>query len=87
MNCTGLGARQICNDPRVYPVKGQLVMLPAQPQLQYLFCSPGYLFPRQDAVVVGGSEEKHFADDKPDLSRCRLILANVRRAFEPDSDG
>ena len=83
VNCTGLGARQICNDPRVYPVKGQLVMLPAQPQLQYLFCSPGYLFPRQDAVVVGGSEEKHFADDKPDLSRCRLILANVRRAFEP----
>ena len=54
VNCTGLGARQICNDPQVYPVKGQLVMLPAQPQLQYLFCSPGYLFPRQDAVVVGG---------------------------------
>jgi D-amino-acid oxidase len=83
VNCTGLGAKILCGDTKVHPVKGQLVMLPAQPQLQYLFCSPGYLFPRQDAVVVGGSEENHFTDDKPDLNRCRMILNSVRRAFEP----
>jgi hypothetical protein len=58
-------------------------MLPPQPHLQYLFCSPGYLFPRQDAVVVGGSEEVNFNDDKPDLNTCKQILANVRRAFQP----
>jgi D-amino-acid oxidase len=83
VNCTGLGAKILCGDTKVHPVKGQLVMLPAQPQLQYLFCSPGYLFPRQDAVVVGGSEETHFTDDKPDLNRCRMILNIVQRAFEP----
>ena len=58
-------------------------MLPAQPTLQYLFCSPGYLFPRQDAVVVGGTEETHFKDDKPDINTCKMVLAHVRLAFEP----
>jgi D-amino-acid oxidase len=83
VNCTGLGAREICNDPKVHPVKGQPAMLPAQPNLDYLFCAPGYLFPRQDAVVVGGTEEIHFKDDKPDLKRCKAVLEAVRRAFEP----
>jgi D-amino-acid oxidase len=83
VNCTGLGAGKLCHDPKVHPVKGQLVMLPPQPQLKYLFSSPGYLFPRQDAVVVGGSEEPDVTDDTPDLNMCKMILARVRRAFEP----
>jgi hypothetical protein len=83
VNCTGLGARDLCNDRNVHPVKGQLVMLPAQPTLDYLFCAPGYLFPRKDAVVVGGTEETTFTDDKPDINRCMKVLRNVRRAFEP----
>jgi D-amino-acid oxidase len=83
VNCTGLGARELCNDLRVHPVKGQVVMLPAQPSLDYLFCAPGYLFPRKDAVVVGGTEETTFKDDKPDINRCMKVLRNVRRAFEP----
>ena len=83
VNCTGLGARELCNDRKVHPVKGQLVMLPPQPNLDYLFCSPGYLFPRQDAVVVGGTEENTFEDDKPDIKTCKRVLELVRRAFEP----
>jgi D-amino-acid oxidase len=83
VNCTGLGARDICNDRKVHPVKGQLAMLPAQPTLDYLFCSPGYLFPRQDAVVVGGTEETSFKDDKPDINTCKTVLEHVRRSFEP----
>jgi glycine/D-amino acid oxidase-like deaminating enzyme len=83
VNCTGLGAREICNDRKVHPVKGQLAMLPPQPNLNYLFCSPGYLFPREDAVVVGGTEETSFKDDKPDINMCKMVLEHVRRAFEP----
>ena len=83
VNCTGLGARDLCNDLKVHAVKGQVAMLPPQPNLDYLFCSPGYLFPRQDAVVVGGTEEKTFEDDKPDIKTCKRVLELVRRAFEP----
>jgi FAD dependent oxidoreductase len=56
VNCTGLGARDLCNDRHVHPVKGQLVMLPAQPRLDYLFCAPGYLFPRKDQFAPTGIE-------------------------------
>lgn len=82
VNCTGLGARDIWQDSLVKPVKGQLVILPPQPRLQYLYSGHGYLFPRQDGVVVGGSEETHFVDDKPDIQMCKTILARVKSVFE-----
>jgi hypothetical protein len=31
----------------------------------------------------GGTEEKTFKDDKPDIARCMKVLRNVWRAFEP----
>jgi hypothetical protein len=82
VNCTGLGSRSLFQDHAVSPVKGQLVLLPAQPTLQYLYSGFGYLFPRQDAVVVGGTEERHFNSDQPDLQMCRAFLARVRDVFE-----
>lgn len=82
VDCTGLGARDIWQDHLVHPVKGQLVILPPQPALQYLYSGHGYLFPRQDGVVVGGSEEASFTDDKPDIQMCRTILARVKSVFE-----
>jgi glycine/D-amino acid oxidase-like deaminating enzyme len=83
VNCTGLGSQEICKDKLVHPIKGQLVLLPPQPHLEYLFAGHhGYLFPRHDAVVVGGSEETNPTDEKPDLQICRQILANMRGVFE-----
>jgi len=86
VNCTGLGARDIWQDSLMKPVKGQLVILPPQPRLQYLYSGHGYLFPRQDGVVVGGSEETHFSDDKPDIQMCKTILARVRSVFAGSAD-
>jgi len=83
VNCTGLGARDICNDRKVKPVKGQLAMLPAQPGLQYLYSGDGYLFPRQDAVVIGGTEETSFSSDQPDIARCKRLVAHLKSIFAP----
>jgi hypothetical protein len=83
VNCTGLGARELCNDHKVKPVKGQLEMLPAQPNLQYLYSGFGYLFPRKDAALVGGTEETEFNDDKRDLPTCRAIVARIKSIFKP----
>ena len=55
VNCTGLGAMKLWSDPKVVPIKGQLAMLPAQPDLQYLYGQDGYMFPRTDHVVIGGT--------------------------------
>jgi D-amino-acid oxidase len=82
VNCTGLGSKTICKDKLMHAIKGQLVLLPPQPSLQYLFAGHnGYLFPRKDSVVVGGSEEMDATDDTPDMNICNAILANMRRLF------
>lgn len=82
INCTGLGAKKLCADARMHAVKGQLVLLPAQPALQYLFSGHhGYLFPRNDCVVVGGSEEHNPANAIPDMTICKAILANMKNVF------
>ncbi|MDO8150247.1 FAD-dependent oxidoreductase [Isoptericola sp. b408] len=62
VNTTGLGARELADDPSVHPVRGQVVVL-AQWGLDrwWLDASgPTYVVPRTDEVVVGGT---HDADD------------------------
>jgi D-amino-acid oxidase len=79
VNCTGLGASELFNDPLMVPIKGQLVFLKPQ-RLQYLFSGDGYVFPRTDAVVVGGSED-YVNDEKPDPVKCKAMVDHVARLF------
>jgi glycine/D-amino acid oxidase-like deaminating enzyme len=82
VNCTGLGSKTICNDRLMHSTKGQLVLLPPQPNLQYLFAGQfGYVFPRQDCVVIGGSEEMDNNDPTPNIQICKSILANMKGLF------
>ena len=59
-NCTGLGARTLFNDSELMPIKGQLVFLLPQPEVDYCTIGPGgiYMFPRRDGVLLGGSWER-----------------------------
>src|SRR5690348_8833470 len=34
-NCTGLGARELCNDTRVIPIKGQVALTDPQPEIPW----------------------------------------------------
>jgi D-amino-acid oxidase len=81
INCTGLGAMTLWNDTAMLPIKGQLVLLPPQPQLQYLYGQNGYLFPRTDSVVVGGTYEDGVNDETPVPSQCQHILAVMEGNF------
>ncbi len=79
-NCTGLGSRELFADGALEPVRGQLVHLEPQP-LEYLYTGRGYLFPRSDAVVVGGTFE-HGADRlTADPGTAKWLLANMRAVF------
>lgn len=82
VNCLGLGARDIVDDNLLVPMKGNLVYL--QPQhLPYLLShGSGYMFPRSDAVVLGGSVERGSDSDEPDEAVCLRILARHRRFFD-----
>jgi D-amino-acid oxidase len=54
-NCTGLGARALFGDQQLEPVRGQLEVLLPQPEIDYCYLSSGYMFPRHDGIVLGGT--------------------------------
>lgn len=80
INCLGLGAREVCSDAKMKPVKGQLLVLRPQ-ALDYLYSGHGYLFPRSDGVIVGGTYEVGVEDPAPDRETCLRILDYARAAF------
>jgi len=54
-NCTGLGSRTLFNDEELSPVRGQLEILLPQPEIDYCYLSTGYMFPRRDGIILGGT--------------------------------
>lgn len=85
VNCLGLGARDVWADPALEARKGELVLLPPQPGLDYLYSGIGYVFPRHDHLVVGGSVETSAGgvdDDRPDAQRAMEILKVARAVFD-----
>jgi len=62
VNCTGLGSRQLVNDPELYPVRGQVIIVKA-PWVKAAFAEETedgiltYVLPRVDSVVLGGTAD------------------------------
>src|SRR5215471_627063 len=56
-NCTGLGAKALFGDEELTPIRGQLVVLLPQPEIDYMTLGPNniYMFPRRDGILLGGS--------------------------------
>ena len=67
VNCTGLGARELCHDEQLVPVRGQLVHV-ANPGLKHVVLDEqdgdgiAYVVPRGDDVVLGGTASEHDED-------------------------
>lgn len=81
-NCTGLGSRALFGDAELTPVKGQLVVLLPQPEVDYnLLAGASYMFPRADGIILGGSFERGNWDDTPDPAVTDRILARQTRLF------
>lgn len=67
-NCTGLGAAALFGDSELIPVRGQLAVLIPQPEVQYAYSlSAGYMFPRPDGILLGGTFERgeYLAEPQP----------------------
>ena len=54
-NCTGLGAHALFGDQQLEPVRGQLEVLLPQPEIDYCYLASGYMFPRRDGIILGGT--------------------------------
>ena len=63
VNCTGAWAGKLTGDSRVFPIRGQILRLPPQPQISRGFhCHGGplgftYIFPRSQDCLLGGTSE------------------------------
>ena len=83
INCAGLGARKLCNDNLLIPVRGQVGLLqPAEGMHIYLDNEkPLYIVPRKDAIIVGGTYEEYVEDAVTEPHTIERLLNNAFEAF------
>lgn len=74
-NCTGLGARALFGDEELIPVRGQLEVLIPQPEIDYCYLSSGYMFPRHDGIILGGTFDHNNWSLLPDPETTTGLLA------------
>jgi D-amino-acid oxidase len=88
VNCTGLGAKAIFNDPELMPLKGQLVVLIPQQEVTYATSGIGrvlppnagflHMMPRSDGIVLGGTSIRDdWSTTVNEDERKRIVDAHV----------
>lgn len=82
-NCTGLGARTLFGDQELTPIRGQLVFLLPQPEVNYCTIGPNgvYMFPRHDGILLGGTFDRGVATTEPDPAITDRILHDNAEVF------
>lgn len=73
-NCTGLGSRELFADEELIPVRGQLEVLLPQPEIDYCYLSSGYMFPRRDGIILGGTWDHDDWSLTPNAEQANRIL-------------
>ena len=81
-NCTGLGSRDLFGDADLHPVRGQLAILEPQPEVRYAYLGDGYMFPRADGILLGGTFEMDQWDATPQPADIERIIGIHKRFFE-----
>ena len=62
--------------PGPAPARGQLAILEPQPEVRYAFTGgPGYMFPRPDGIILGGTFELDNGTRRPSPRRSPRIIA------------
>ncbi len=56
-------------------------MLPPQAALKYLYGQNGYMFPRADHVVIGGTFEVGVNNETPDPTVCQGLVDHIASQF------
>ena len=88
VNCTGLGAKAIFNDPELMPLKGQLTLLIPQPEITYSTSGTGrvlppgagflHMMPRSDGIALGGTSIRDdWSTTVNETERKRIVDAHV----------
>ncbi len=81
VNCAGLGARRLADDPTVVPVRGQVVVVEQIGIERWWLdgAGPTYVVPRSRDVVVGGTAEEGDWSRTPSDRVTEEVLARATR--------
>jgi len=81
VNCTAMGSRTLFGDDLIYPARGVLVHMKPQNLGYCVHDGYKYMFPREDALILGGCFQPDRDDDRPDEEMVREILEHHRAFF------
>jgi D-amino-acid oxidase len=81
VNCSGLGARALCNDEKLIPYRGQVALLSPKEGLPIFLDNekPQYIVPRKDAIIIGGTYEENVWEEVPEPKTIEFLL---QKAFD-----
>ncbi len=81
-NCSGLGSRQLCHDPRLIPVKGQVAVVASQPDMDWSINADGFsVYPRKTETLLGGTTEHNVDTETVDSGALHLIISGNKRVL------
>ena len=84
-NCTGLGAAQLFDDDELTPVKGQLVFMLPDSDVDYVTSGGGegmlYMVPRAGEIVLGGTSDRGDWTLNTDPVETDRIIAEHQKLF------
>jgi D-amino-acid oxidase len=85
VNCTGLGARSLCQDSELRPVRGQVLKLRGV-QIDHAWIDdttsqPIYVLPRHDDIIVGGTAQRDDENLRVDAADSARMLADAYHRF------
>lgn len=84
VNCTGLGAKAICQDEELYPIRGQI--LRCSKLKEQSFADPTkkgallYLINRSEDAVIGGTDYDQDWNEAEDPKDTELILDRLKKS-------
>ena len=88
VNCTGYGARDLCKDETIVPVRGQLAHLIPQEDVHYgLYYDRTLFVPRRDGLVIqqtGPNDYYGYGDDStaPDREEAEQAVRTIAGLFD-----
>ncbi len=84
VNCTGLGAGALFGDAELTPVRGQLTVLLPQAEIDYGYSHQArdgsllYMYPRQSAIILGGTVQPGESEVVIDeTERARMLAGHA----------
>lgn len=81
VNCLGLGAREVCEDSKLLPIRGQLALFQPAEHSFMLDHAEGYVISRPDVLILGGTFEEGVEDSKPVAHVVEAIVNKHRKVF------